>query len=140
MEEDYKAVLKFWFEETTEADHWKKDPDFDKLIKDRFETLFDKALKGDLNSWQDQADSSLALIIVLDQLSRNMFRNQARAFAGDDLAIKVAKHGVENGFDKKVEKGRLQFYMPYMHSEKIEDQDKCVELITQKAIDEGFKP
>lgn len=121
-------VLAFW----TEAgpDKWyKKDDAFDRAIRDNFLATYQAAAEGGLSAWEREADSALALVILLDQFPRNMFRGSARAFAADPLARDVADSAIAHGFDRAVDKDlRAFFYLPFMHSEEIEDQDYCVEL------------
>lgn len=121
-------VLAFW----TEAgpDKWyKKDDAFDCAIRDNFLATYEAAADGRLSSWASEPDSALALVIVLDQFPRNMFRGIPRAFAADRLARDVADGAIGKGFNKAVDKElRAFFYVPFMHSEEIEDQDYCVEL------------
>jgi uncharacterized protein (DUF924 family) len=121
-------VLAFW----TEAgpDKWyTKDDAFDRAIYDNFLATYEAAAEGRLSHWQSAPDSALALVIVLDQFPRNMFRGGSRAFAADRLARDVADSAIAQGFDRAVDKDlRAFFYLPFMHSEEIEDQDYCVEL------------
>lgn len=121
-------VLAFWKE--AGPDKWyKKDDDFDGAIRDNFRATYEAAAEGRLSPWENEPESALALVIVLDQFPRNMFRNSARAFDADQLARDVADIAISQGFDKAVDKEvRAFFYLPFMHSEEIEDQDYCVEL------------
>ena len=112
------SVLKFWFEECTPEQWFKKDSDFDQLIKDRFEDLYWQVVMGEHEAWRDSPEGRLAEVIVLDQFSRNIFRNQARAFQNDPMALALAQEAVRCGDDLKLdEKQRHFLYMPYMHSE-----------------------
>jgi len=132
-------VLAFW----TKAgpDKWyKKDDAFDTAIRDRFLSTYEAAAEGRLNAWQDSPESALALVILLDQFPRNMFRGSARAFAADPLAREVADKAIAQGFDKAVSKElRAFFYLPFMHSEVIEDQDYCVELCRALGDEDNIK-
>jgi uncharacterized protein (DUF924 family) len=128
-------VLAFW--KQAGPDKWyKKDEAFDRTIRDTFLATYEAAADGRLDAWQSAADSALALVIVLDQFPRNMFRGSARAWAADPLARKVASQAVMRGFDQVVEPElRAFFYLPFMHSEELEDQDYCVELC--RALDDA---
>jgi uncharacterized protein (DUF924 family) len=132
-------VLAFW----TKAgpDKWyTKDDAFDRAIRDNFLATHEAAAAGRLNPWENEADSALALVIVLDQFPRNMFRGSPRAFAADRLARDVADGAIGQGFDKAVEKDlRAFFYVPFMHSENIVDQDYCVELCRALGNDDNLK-
>ena len=132
-----KDVLSFWFEETKPEQWFKKNEEFDRTLTIKFAELHEDIISDKKNVWQNDANGSLALILVLDQFSRNMFRDTPKAFKSDKFALKIAKNAIEKGFDKKVKQGRNFFYMPFMHSESIKEQEKCVELFTQLAKDEG---
>jgi len=122
----YKEVLHFWLEELTSKDHYTKNLELDKKITDKFKDLYSKAVIGEIDSWTNEPESCLAYIIILDQFSRNMFRDNPLMYAADPLALDAVKKAIEKGFDKQVEKGRSFFYLPLMHSEKIEDQEECI--------------
>ena len=121
-------VLSFW----REAGHerwYTPDAGFDATVRDRFFILWQDAAAGRLSSWEDSDDGTLALVIVLDQLPRNMFRGDVRAFSSDSLARQVANRALAHGVDRRIEPPLLQFlYLPFMHSEELADQSRCVEL------------
>ena len=115
---DIKKVLDFWFKETTPKQKFAKDPRFDAKVKRKFEALYWKVMKGKTASWRTTPQGRLAEIVILDQFSRNMFRDTKQGFAGDKLALKLARQAVRVGADAKLSKKRRMFmYMPYMHSE-----------------------
>jgi uncharacterized protein (DUF924 family) len=132
-------VLAFW----TEAgpDKWyTKVEAFDRAIHDNFLPTYEAAAAGRLSPWESTAESALALVIVLDQFPRNMFRGSARAFAADPLARDVTEAAISQGFDQAVAKDmRAFFYLPFMHSEEIEDQDYCVELCRALGDEDNLK-
>jgi uncharacterized protein (DUF924 family) len=114
-----------------------KDAAIDAEIHDRFQDLHAAAIEGLVGDWEDDAPGALAYIIVLDQFSRNMFRNSAAAFAADPLARAAASRAIRRGFDRQTaEAERPFFYLPYMHSETLADQERCLELC-RAATDEG---
>jgi uncharacterized protein (DUF924 family) len=121
------TVLAFWRE--VGPDKWfTKDAAFDATIRAKFLATYEAAARGAL-AWDEDADGALALVIVLDQFPRNMFRNSARAFAADPLARTVATRAIARGFDQKVELAeRCFFYLPLEHSEEPADQERCVAL------------
>ncbi len=121
-------VLDFWI--GAGARKWfAHDAAFDEAIRSRFEALHFAASRGDLMDWAKDARGSLALLILLDQFPRNLWRGSAHAFATDPLARTVAERAVGQGFDQQVEPPlRPFFYLPYEHSERIEDQDRSVAL------------
>ncbi|HEY9605171.1 MAG TPA: DUF924 family protein [Allocoleopsis sp.] len=135
----FQEVLDFWFGKPDEADYGKsrkvwfiKNPDFDEEVRSRFLSDYQKAAAGELDDWKDSPLSCLALILLLDQFSRNMFRGQSQAFATDSQALAAAKHAVERGFDKELLPIQRWFiYMPFEHSENLDDQHQCVELFSK---------
>ena len=129
------AVLRFWFEESVPEDWFKKSDEFDARIRDRFLQVYEDAAAGRLDGWRESAAGCLALILVLDQFPRNLFRDSARAFATDPAARAATRHALERGFDTAAEiaaERRIFFYMPLEHSEDIEDQRRCVELVGER--------
>lgn len=127
-----EEVLNFWFEECKPSDWYKKDAALDKNIRVKFSSYYEAAVSGKLESWKHEAQSCLAFIIVLDQFSRNMFRNDKKAFAHDELAVLATKHALAKGFDKELEGMQKSFLiMPLMHSENIGDQEECVVLFRE---------
>ncbi len=125
---DAAMVLEFWLNAGPKAWFSKNDA-FDASIKQQFGALHEKAASNELSAWEDQPDSALALILLLDQFSRNLFRNDARAFAQDELCLKIAKSALSRKLDTRVDPAAKQFfYMPLMHSESIADQRHCVRL------------
>ena len=128
---DFEEVISFWFEELTPEQWFEKSSDIDQMIRDRFFKIYHQAVGGGCELWKDTPEGTLALIIVLDQFPRNMFRDKPEAFLSDKKALEEARIAIEKGFDKKVERGRAFFYMPFMHSENIDDQKECVRLFSQ---------
>jgi uncharacterized protein (DUF924 family) len=111
-------VLRFWFEEITPRQWWKKSPEFDTLIATRFGALHRAAACCELFEWRASAEGRLAEVVVLDQFSRNIHRDRPLAFACDPLALALAQEAVAAGADMQVaDAWRPFFYMPYMHSE-----------------------
>lgn len=134
------AILKFWLEETTPEQRFMKDPAFDQLVVERLGESHDLAISGALDAWRDSARGCLALCVLLDQAPRNMFRDTPQAFATDELARTVARHAIDRGFDQDPafdDSTRLFFYMPFMHSEDIGDQQTCVNLISERIAEEN---
>lgn len=128
-------VLTFWFGSGPEEkrDAWfQRDPDFDAEIVVRFTATYEAATAGRLDDMARTPLGCLALVIVLDQFPRNMFREDPRAFATDAKALALARNAIEAGFDAELTEYRRQFlYMPYQHSEDIADQKRSVELFAQ---------
>ncbi|MDI3469161.1 MAG: putative transmembrane protein [Pseudolabrys sp.] len=120
-------VVTFWRE--AGPDRWfKKDTAFDETIKQRFLATYEAAATGRLGDWESTAEGALALLILLDQFPRNMFRNSARAFATDPLARAVTAGALVKGFDSAFPDLRSFFYLPFEHSEDMADQERAVAL------------
>lgn len=121
-------IVAFWRE--AGPDRWfNKDTDFDAEIRRRFLATHEAAAAGQLTAWEATAEGSLALLILLDQFPRNMFRGSARAFATDPLARAVAAGALLRGFDAQVPADlRTFFYLPFEHSEDMADQERCIAL------------
>ncbi|EKO3495287.1 DUF924 domain-containing protein [Vibrio fluvialis] len=114
----YQSVLTFWFNELTPEMWWKKDVSLDDQIRDRFTPLHEQAVKGKLFHWRQCPQGALAEVIVLDQFSRNIFRDTPKAFAQDPQALTLAQFAIEKGFHKQLTKSEQVFlYLPFMHSE-----------------------
>lgn len=117
-------ILTFWFSDRVKPLWYEKSASFDQEIREKFGHLYEKAASGELDHWQEDSRSLLALIIILDQFPRNMFRGQAKMYQTDAKALKLAKLAFERKVDRKLShKDHLVFlYMPFMHSENIIDQ------------------
>jgi uncharacterized protein (DUF924 family) len=132
-------VLSFW-RNAGEKAWWTKDDAFDSEIRTRFLDVWTEAAAGRLNGWQDSDEGTLALVIVLDQFPRNMFRNDSRAFSTDALACAVAHRAIAAGVDTRLPDDLRPFlYMPLMHSELLADQDRCVALFEQTGNPDNLK-
>jgi uncharacterized protein (DUF924 family) len=128
---DAKAaeVLRFWFEEHPK-DWFVKNPAFDADMRARFLALHEAAAAGQLAHWADEPRACLALVIVLDQFPRNMFRGEARAFATDAQARAAARVILERGWNRAMSQPQQLFaYLPFEHSEALADQVLCCELM-----------
>lgn len=131
-----EVVLKFWFEELTDTQHFVKDPEVDQMIIDRFSELHKQARNCELYGWRETPEGSLAEIIVLDQFSRNMFRGSEMSFKQDALALALSQFAIQKGFDKNLAGRHLSFlYMPFMHSESLDIHNKAVELFSSPGLE-----
>lgn len=120
-------VIAFWFED--DKRWWKKDPAFDAEIREHFGALHQAIEADEREDWLQTARGALAYVIVLDQFSRNMFRDTGRMFASDARALRAAKNAIDAGHDQALSKSERGFlYMPLMHSEALADQERCIEL------------
>lgn len=133
-------ILHFWFQELTPKMQFAKDADLDQKIRDRFLAIHMEAMNGKTASWRSTPEGRLAEIIVLDQFSRNMFRDSPQAFASDALALKLAQQAVAAGDDQKIPIGQRAFvYLPYMHSEDRQVHEEALKLFAQKGLEGNFK-
>jgi uncharacterized protein (DUF924 family) len=134
-----EEILAFW-REAGPARWYSKDAAFDDLVRTRFLALWEKATAGGLSSWEASDAGALALVIVLDQFPRNMFRDDARTYSSDPLALEVARRAIARGAGRRIEPELVEFlYMPFMHSEQLADQLRCVELFRDTAKPENLK-
>jgi uncharacterized protein (DUF924 family) len=121
-------ILAFWFEAGPKK-WFNKDEAFDADIRNRFLPTYEAAAEGQLAAWEMTAEGALALVIVLDQFSRNMFRGSPRTFAADSQARAVADRAIARGFDMQFGLPERNFFsLPFMHSELLADQERCVDL------------
>lgn len=133
-----EAVLKFWIDEVGPEAWYREDAALDRKIRENFIETLHAARRGDLASWLHRPESALALMIVLDQFPRNMFRGSGEAFQSDPRALDLAKKAISVGYDLKIDEPQRQFfYLPLMHSETLTDQDRCVRLILTRMPETG---
>lgn len=136
----HKTVLDFWFGEVGEKGWWRHSGTIDAAIAERFGDLRASKIQKPADTFLHSADEALAAIILFDQFSRNIFRDQAEAFAADPLARAIAEEAIERGFDEDMADERRQFlYMPFMHSEEIADQRRSLALFASLEKDGSLK-
>lgn len=122
-------ILAFWFDELVPKDWYRKNDAVDAVIRDRFLAHWESKQGESPDTFLDNADTALAAVILFDQFSRNMFRDDPRAFSFDPLAREIVGAAIGKGFDTELDESHRQFfYMPFMHSEDVVDQDRCVAL------------
>jgi len=134
-------VLNFWFEEIEPKQWYVKDAAFDEAVRVRFGDAVEQAGHGELDFWKDSAIGCLALCILLDQFTRNIYRGTPKAFAFDEKAREVARHAYNTGLDMDeaiTPQMRTFLYLPFEHHENIGDQDLCVKLAKERVGLEGF--
>lgn len=125
----YRSVLSFWFEEIDNACWWAKDQSFDNAISFRFGAIHTQASRCELFSWRAEPEGRLAEILILDQFSRNIYRDQPESFAYDSLALVLAQEAVSIRADRLLPSAMRNFlYMPFMHSESIVVHESAREL------------
>lgn len=133
-------VLQFWFHEIDSKYWFMKDDKFDQQLRDRFMPTYQEVLSERTSHWRTTAEGRLAEIIVLDQFSRNMFRGKPKAFAGDHLALKLAKEAIALGEDKKLSVEQRAFmYMPFMHSEDPSDHETAMKLFSLPGLESNLE-
>jgi uncharacterized protein (DUF924 family) len=131
-------ILDFWFaqdKQGKEAEYaqrrkvwFAKNPSFDQTIRTRFQADYELAAAGKLMDWQETSQGCLALILLLDQFPRNMFRGEAQSFATDSQALAIAQHAIDQGFDQELPPiQRMFIYLPFEHSEHLEHQHQAVQ-------------
>ncbi|WP_260261091.1 DUF924 family protein [Vibrio intestinalis] len=134
-----QQVLDFWFKELESKDWFVASDDIDALITQRFTPLLQQAAAAELFTWRSSAKGRLAEIIVLDQFSRNVYRNSAKAFSQDPLALALAQEAIALGLDKSLSAIEKSFlYMPFMHSESALIHQQAVVLFNQPGLEHNY--
>jgi uncharacterized protein (DUF924 family) len=134
-----QKILNFWFNELTPKQWFAKSNELDTTIKKRFSHTLNAAANGELWHWRETAHGRLAEVIVLDQLSRNVFRDKPQAFAQDSIALVLAQEAVVKGADKSLNASEKAFlYMPYMHSESRLIHEQAVQLFKQPGLETNY--
>ena len=132
-------VIQFWFEDIEPKQRFIKDLEFDELLRTKFGETHHLATQGLLYAWREHPLDALAEIIVLDQFSRNMFRDTPKAFETDTLALVLAQEALRKKFDKELDNSKRSFlYMPFMHSESKEIHDIALFLFDQPGLEDNF--
>lgn len=132
-------ILTFWREAGPEK-WFKKDEAFDAEIRARFFATYEAAAAGRLHDWEATPDGAYALLILLDQFPRNLFRGSPRAFATDPLALVIADRAIANGFDQRYPNPeRRFFYLPLEHAEDLAHQERCVALSQASGDEDSTK-
>ena len=137
---EHTEIINFWFNEIDSSLWFKKNAEFDRLLQDRFSSVHRAAIQGELYSWRANPEGRLAEIIVLDQFSRNMFRDNAEAFAYDTIALILSQVAVETGDDGRIDPSHRAFmYMPFMHSESPLIHERAVKLFSQPGLERNLE-
>jgi uncharacterized protein (DUF924 family) len=133
-----REIIDFWFSPETRPHWFTASEAFDKAVRAHFGALYERAYAGQVDDWASTPHSALALILLLDQVPRNIFRGTARAFASDREALAFAQKAVSAGFDSEVAKDqRLFFYLPFQHAEDRAIQDEAVRLVAALGDEEN---
>jgi uncharacterized protein (DUF924 family) len=142
-----RDILDFWFLPLADPEHgkqrkvwWEPTPELDAEIRARFGSALERAIAGEFDHWRRSPDGALALIILCDQLSRNMHRRTARAFAGDPKALETARYALAHGYPAAFGRyGRQFLFMPFHHSEQLADQELACALFAALDDDDVIK-
>jgi uncharacterized protein (DUF924 family) len=138
----YQDILNFWFGPDSGSELWfGGDEETDREVRERFSNDLEDAVAGSLDSWEDDSESCVALIVLLDQFSLQLFREQRKSYEQSAMAIPIALKAIERGYEKKLDFAKRAFlYMPFMHAENLELQEKGVslfELLSKEASPEN---
>jgi len=135
-----EEILNFWFKECKPDQWFKKNEDFDQMIENRFSSAIENAIAGKLDSWEESETGCLALIILLDQFTRNVFRDTPHAFAGDERALALSKLCCDKDYLAYPDIHRRHFMlMPMMHSENLAVQDAALPLFKKYASEKDYE-
>jgi uncharacterized protein (DUF924 family) len=136
----YRELIEFWFSEETSKHWFNSTKTFDQALIDTYEGTWVEAKQGKLDHWQQSATGSLALVIVLDQFPLNMFRGQAKSFSTEAQSREVARAAIAKGFDQELPADQVSFlYMPFMHSEDLDDQALAVKLFNKPGLESNYR-
>jgi uncharacterized protein (DUF924 family) len=136
---DAEDILNFWFYEVGRDKWFRHEEALDTQIRERFLPAYGKAMHGDLNKWRDTPEGMLALLLLLDEFPRRMFRNTARAFETSEMAVELARDGIIKHFDDRIDRQyKLLFYLPFLNSENIGDQRLALFYIRERVKDNDW--
>ena len=137
---DPQDIIDFWYSPDIKAAWFKSTPGLDGQIRQRFESVWQSASEYELDAWMASPEGCLALVIILDQLPLNMFRGEAKSFSTEDQAVEVCLHAIEQGYDQQLNRDQQAFlYMPLMHSERMDHQDKSVALFAEAGLKDNLR-
>ncbi|MDD5241669.1 MAG: DUF924 domain-containing protein [Sulfuricella sp.] len=135
-----EEIIGFWYSAEMRQRWFSSTPELDADIRNRYESLWASAARGELDEWKSGPEGCLALIIVLDQFPLNMFRGEAKSFQTEHQAIEATKYALAKGYNKVLPAEQLAFlYMPLMHSENLEDQDLSVKLFAEARLESNLR-
>ncbi len=133
-------ILGFWFSPDAREKWFHSTPQFDEEIRQRYEKTWGLARAGSYDHWEEDPQGALALVIILDQFPLNMFRDDARQYSTEAHAREVARRAIEQGFDRQLDDAKRAFlYLPFMHSENLEDQDYAVQLYQEAGLENNLR-
>jgi len=140
MNISYQDIVDYWYSEQVKALWFNSNKAFDEELKERFEAVYQSAVNFELDHWKDEPQGALALAILFDQIPLNIYRDQPESFATEARAREVAAYAIDKGLDEKLTKEQKVFlYMPYMHSENLDDQETGIRLFEKAGLMENAK-
>ncbi len=140
IQESPQSILEFWFSDKVRPLWFQSTPEFDNELRDRFEPVWQQAAAGQLDSWAKTAEGALALVILLDQIPLNIFRGDVLCFSTEAKSREIARLAIEHKLDMDLTDEKKAFlYMPFMHSESMQDQDKSVSLYETADLADNLK-
>ena len=138
--ESPEELIEFWFSEPVEKLWFKSTPEFDTQLRERYLDIYEYAKHGHLDDWRETPLGSLALVILLDQIPLNIFRGEPESFSTEDHARRVASIAIKHGFDRELsDRQKVFLYMPFMHSENLQDQDVAIRLFEQAGLQNNLR-
>ncbi len=136
----YRALLGYWFSDEASQYWFNSTPEFDQYLRDTYGDLWQQAVSGELDEWRENPEACLALVIILDQFPLNMFRATAKSFSSEQQSRDVARHAIEQKFDIGMPAKQKSFlYMPFMHSEDLDDQMLSLKLFDQPGLENSLR-
>lgn len=133
-------IIDFWFSDEVKPLWFKSTPEFDQQLREKYESLWQQGVDGELETWTTSPEGCLALVILFDQFPLNIFRNQAQGYSTEQLARNVADLAIVQGFDQQLTDQQKSFlYLPFMHSENLDDQARAVELFDKAGLGENLR-
>lgn len=137
---NYQEIIDFWFEELTPNQWYEKDENLDLKMTERFIALHSSVVAGECSSWRSDPIGRLAEVLVIDQFSRNIYRDDAKSFIYDPMALVLAQETIRGEYHKEFEAKYKQFlYMPYMHSESNMIHNSAMLLFSEPGLEESFQ-
>ncbi|MCP4983948.1 MAG: DUF924 domain-containing protein [Gammaproteobacteria bacterium] len=135
-----QEIVDFWFADDTRRRWFNSTAEFDRRLCENYQVLWERASRAELDHWMETAEGCLALVIILDQLPLNMFRGRAQCFATEAQSRDIARIALEKGFDLQLMPDQKAFlYMPFMHSEDLEDQQLALTLFDQPGLESNLR-
>jgi uncharacterized protein (DUF924 family) len=135
-----REILEFWFSERAQPMWFNSTPEFDAEVRRKFEDTYQAGRQGQLADWEQDSNGALALIILFDQFPHHIYRHRAESFVMESGARDVARHMIWRGWDQELDPRQRHFvYLPFMHSESLEDQEYAVQLFSQPGLENGWK-